>query len=332
VGKGVRTRTPGGIREPQGEGEAGFRPWLPGGGYTGGRGPRFGEPAAPMRPVWGGHTLAVGRMVAPAGTAGAGGSRRGGPDRRMDNGDPLGRAGTRNRSPAALVRERGEGVGCVPCQAELELGQEGTMDRTPQPSGADCREPLGPHRRQNATDARMGGQGHGLPTLILGVLGAEAPLSISDGEEAVVGQRDPVAISAPVLQDLLPALRGRLTVDAPPCGPDHLGPGQVGTFLTHQVEKQPAKERLEGMDGHQGGRAGGPPRGPVGGDPTGRHQTVPMWGLPQAFGGGDRNEAVEFRNAIVIERVQGTPQRIIIEMLGFDLRGDEPVRRFVLKK
>lgn len=31
------------------------------------------------------------------------------------------------------------------------------------------------------------------------------------------------------------------------------------------------------MDGHPGGGAGGPPLRPVGGTPTGWHQTVPMW-------------------------------------------------------
>jgi hypothetical protein len=139
---------------------------------------------------------------------------------------------------------------------------------------------------QKATDELMGGQGHGLPTLVLGVLVAEADLPISDGEEAVVGQRNPVDIAAQVVQDLLPALRGRFTVDDPPFGPDHLGKGQVGTFPTYQIEKQPAKELREGMDGHQVGRAGGPPLGPVGGDPTGWHKTVHMWMIDEGPGPG----------------------------------------------
>jgi hypothetical protein len=111
------------------------------------------------------------------------------------------------------------------------------MDRTPQPIVADFVEPLGQHMLQKATDELMGGQGHGVPQLVLGVLGAEAHLPISDGEEAVVGQRDPVDIAAQVVQDLLPALRGRFTVNDPPFGPDHLRKGQVGPFLTHQIEK-----------------------------------------------------------------------------------------------
>jgi hypothetical protein len=160
------------------------------------------------------------------------------------------------------------------------------MDRTPQPIGADVVEPLGPHMLQQATNERLGGQGHGLPTLVLGVLVAAADLPIREGEEAVVGQRHPVDIAAQVVQDLLPAWRGRFTGDDPPFGPDHLGQGQVGTFPTSQIEKQPAQERREGLDGHQGGRAGGPPLGPVGGDPTGWHQTVHMWMIDEGPGPG----------------------------------------------
>jgi hypothetical protein len=51
----------------------------------------------------------------------------------------------------------GRGTGCVPRQAELELVQEGTMDRTPQPIVADFVEPLGQHMLQKATDELMGG-------------------------------------------------------------------------------------------------------------------------------------------------------------------------------
>lgn len=96
----------GGSRGQKGGGEALSQQRFLGGGHTGGTQPRFREPAALMRPACGGHAVALWLMVAPSGTVGAGGSRGAGPDRRMDTGDPLGRAGTRNRSPAALVRER----------------------------------------------------------------------------------------------------------------------------------------------------------------------------------------------------------------------------------
>jgi hypothetical protein len=160
------------------------------------------------------------------------------------------------------------------------------MAWTPPPIVADFVEPLGHHMLQTATDELMGGQGHGLPTRVLRVLVAEAHLPLSDGEEAVVGQRAPVDLPAQVVQDVLRALHGRLTVDDPPLGPDRLGKGQVGSFLRPQSEKQPAKELREGRDGHQGGRAGGPPLGSVGGDPTGRHQAVHMWMINEGPGPG----------------------------------------------
>jgi hypothetical protein len=160
------------------------------------------------------------------------------------------------------------------------------MAGTPQPIVADVVQPLGLHLLQTATDARLGGQGHGRPPLVLGVLVAEAHLPLRDGEEAVVGQRDPVDLAARVGPDWLRALHGRLTVDDPPFGPDVLGKGQVRSSLTYQIEKPPAKELREGVDGHHVGRAGGPPRGPVGGDPTGRHQAVDVRMVGQGTGPG----------------------------------------------
>ena len=165
----------------------------------------------------------------------------------------------------------------MPRQAQLERVQEGTMDRTPPPLVAACVAPLGQHRRHTAPAERRGGQGHGLPTLVLGGLVAEAPRPLRAGAEAVVGQREAVARPAQVLQDVRRAWRGRFTGDAPPGGPDPLGKGQVGAFLTHQIEHQPANALREGLDGHPVGRAGGPPRGPVGGAPAGWPQTGPMW-------------------------------------------------------
>jgi len=180
----------------------------------------------------------------------------------------------------------------------LELVQEGTMEWTPQPRVADVVEPLGPYMLQEATDELLGGQDHGLPTLVLGVLVAAADLAVLDGEQTVIGQRDPVDVPAQVVQDLRRALHARFTVDDPAFGPERRGQGQVGAFLTHESEKQPANERREGMDGHQGGRTGGSPLGPGGGDPTGRHPTVPMWMIDEGSGPGvedaeDANEPAD---------------------------------------
>jgi hypothetical protein len=135
-------------------------------------------------------------MVAPVGGEEWNGSRPAAPDRRMDRGEPLGRAGTRQRSPAARIQRSWRGGGCVPRQPELEWVQEGTMDGTPQPSVAHFVEALGHHMLEKAADARVGRQGHGPPALGLAVLGAEAHLALLAREEAVVGQRDAVDIPA----------------------------------------------------------------------------------------------------------------------------------------
>jgi hypothetical protein len=93
----------------------------------------------------------------------------------------------------------------------------------------------------------------------------------------VVGQCEAVDLPPQVIQDLLSTSHRRFAIDHPAFGPDRCWQRQVGAFLTHQIKEQAAKQRREGLDGHQGGRAGGPPRGPVGADPTGWHQTVYMW-------------------------------------------------------
>jgi len=139
-------------------------------------------------------------------------------------------------------RSAGRRGGCVPRQAELELVQERTMDGAPEPIIADFVEALGQHMLQKTPDELLGRQGHGLPALVLGVLVTEADLVILDGEQAGVGQRDPMDIPAQVIQDLLRALHGRFAVDDPPLGPDRLGHQQVGPFLPHQHPKPTTKE------------------------------------------------------------------------------------------
>jgi hypothetical protein len=76
-------------------------------------------------------------------------------------------------------------AGCgrfVARQAELEVVQERTMDGTPEPILADFVEPRGQHMLQKAPDELVGGQGHGLPALSLGVPVAEADVAVLEGE------------------------------------------------------------------------------------------------------------------------------------------------------
>lgn len=97
---------------------------------------------------------------------------------------------------------RGErGGGYAPRQAALELVQAGTMDRTPQPIVADVGEPLGQHLRQKAANELQRWQGHGLPALVLGLLIAEADVTVRAREHPAIGQRNPVDIAPQRLQD-----------------------------------------------------------------------------------------------------------------------------------
>jgi hypothetical protein len=52
----------------------------------------------------------------------------------------------------------------------------------------------------------------------------------------------------------------------------------------------------------------------------------------QALRSGGRNETVEGCHTIVIERIQGPPSRILIEVGGFNARCHKPVGRLVVKK
>jgi hypothetical protein len=178
------------------------------------------------------------------------------------------------------------------------------MAGTPQPIVADFVEPLGQPMLQKAPDELGGGQRHGFPTVVLGVLVAKAHRAIIDAEETGVGQRETVDRSAQVVQDFLRALHSRFAVDHPPLGPDHLGHDQLRAFLAPQREKQPAKELREGMDGHEVGHAGWPPFGSVGGAPASRHQAVDMRMGGQGAGPGVK-DTQDANQATHIMRVHG---------------------------
>jgi hypothetical protein len=180
----------------------------------------------------------------------------------------------------------GRRLGCVPRQRALELVQERTMAGTPQPLVPDLVDALGQYVRQQAAATRLGRERHRGPTRGLSVRSAKADRAILDGEQPVVGQRAPMDRPAQVGQDRLWTVDGGGAVDAPARGPDGLGSGQVRPFLTSQGPKPPPQELRPGLDGHAVGRAGRPPRGPVGGDPTGRDEAVHGRLLDQGAGPG----------------------------------------------
>jgi hypothetical protein len=152
--------------------------------------------------------------------------------------------------------------------------QECPVRRTPPPIGAARREALGPHRRQNAPDTRLGREGHGCAPLALGVLITTTALTLVDGENPVVRQGAAVDVPAPVAAHLGRALHGRLAIDDPLGGPDRLGNAQRGALLTPESPEEPSEGLGERPHRHEVGLAGRLPLGPVTGDPSGRDQAV----------------------------------------------------------
>jgi hypothetical protein len=130
----------------------------------------------------------------------------------------------------------------VPCQRELEWVQEGTMDGTPEPVGADLVEALRQHVLQKAADELQCRKGHSLPAVMSGVLVAETDLAVLDREQTAIGQRDPMDIPAQVAEDLVGSVHSRFTVHDPLCRPDRLWDGQIRTFLVHQIQEEPSEE------------------------------------------------------------------------------------------
>ena len=53
-------------------------------------------------------------------------------------------------------------------------------------------------------------------------------------------------------------------------------------------------------------------------------------GKAQALGSGRGNEAVEFRHPIVVQRIESTPERVIVEMARGNGRRDEAKGRLIL--
>ena len=88
------------------------------------------------------------------------------------------------------------GHGLVGPKQELNLMQETTMTRVPQPVVADLMEAHGQHVLKKTANELLGRKGHRFPTGVPGVLVAEGDLAAFDGKDAVVGDGDAVHIGA----------------------------------------------------------------------------------------------------------------------------------------
>ena len=75
-----------------------------------------------------------------------------------------------------------------------------------------CRQDM----KKEPADELVGLEGHRLlPVMVCIIAPEEGDLAVADGEDAVITDRDPMGISAEVLQDPLGAIEGRFTIDDP---------------------------------------------------------------------------------------------------------------------
>ena len=70
--------------------------------------------------------------------------------------------------------------------------------------------------KKEPADKLVGLKGHGFLTVMVGIIPPEERnLAISDGEDAVITDRDPMGISAEVLKDPFGAIEGGFAIDDP---------------------------------------------------------------------------------------------------------------------
>jgi len=70
--------------------------------------------------------------------------------------------------------------------------------------------------KKEPSDKLAGLEGHGLLTVLVGIIPpSEGNPAVSEGEDAVITDRDPVGISAEVLKDPVGAIEGWFAIDDP---------------------------------------------------------------------------------------------------------------------
>ena len=72
------------------------------------------------------------------------------------------------------------------------------------------------HMKKESSDKLVGLEGHSLLTVTVCIIPpSEGNIAVLDGEDAVITDRDPMGISAEVLEDPLGAIEGRFAIDDP---------------------------------------------------------------------------------------------------------------------
>jgi len=80
----------------------------------------------------------------------------------------------------------------------------------------DLHEPIREHMKQKPPDELVGVHGHDLAFVVVGVIAPpEGDLVVLHPHDPVVADRDPVSVSAEIIQNVLGPFKGLLAVDDP---------------------------------------------------------------------------------------------------------------------
>ena len=120
-------------------------------------------------------------------------------------------------------------------------------------------KPLGQDMLQKSAHEFQCRQAHGLPFPGVGILVAERHVIVFQGNDAVVGDGNPVDIAGEIRQYLFRLLEGWPGEDDPVLVPDLLGEVLLGQCLPCVLHKDGAEDRRERPDRHEEPTAGRSP-------------------------------------------------------------------------
>src|ERR1700687_4682603 len=123
-------------------------------------------------------------------------------------------------------------MGCALEQAEAERQQRGALPVGEEAEVADADEASRKQMEEEAAQELVGRQAHdALLVAMSGVSPAETDLAVGEGNQAAVGDTDPMGVGAEVAQGMLRPSERRLGVDDPVMTEKHSDPGGEAAWL-----------------------------------------------------------------------------------------------------
>ena len=154
---------------------------------------------------------------------------------------------------------RSQGVAAAGRQERPKLREHFAPAWAQEAVGADCGEPLGEHRWEEAVEEGFGEQRQAFPPGAAPLREAESDVPVFQGFQAVGGEGNPVEIGSEGGEDLHAGAR-RLAVGPPVLVPDLGRHGSAEASSGQRRLELPTAKLGQGTDGHQPGRrAGGEP-------------------------------------------------------------------------